>query len=347
MKRKFQSTSPAENAQQQDLTELLAKLKKKTYFDILQVGQTCTAKQVSRQFRKLAFKYHPDKNSDPVANQIFCLYNEAQQTLSNEEARDEYIEEAHEKMTSKNVFKAAAKRNQSETTKHALRRMFASATSMKVGRNLRSKPKKQKAPPLVFTVSVTLEQMHRGCEVHHEYVRKKNGIRCANGTPKSEKLVAVISVPPGALDGDVIVHEGMGHAYPGMGTADLRFILKQRKHPVYSRRGVDLYMEREVSVVESVTGIRLVLPSVDGSRITGICDPPLTDGTRVILPNVGMQRKGFPLGERGNVVICVKVKKTMDEDAVKLAKLFAEDRKRAAAAAATATAEEGKQTSVQ
>ena len=65
----------------------------KDYYKILGVDKTATTDDIKKAFRKLAMKYHPDKNpSDKVAEDKFKEINEANEVLSNADKRKRYDE---------------------------------------------------------------------------------------------------------------------------------------------------------------------------------------------------------------------------------------------------------------
>lgn len=74
-------------------------VKDTTYYELLQIESTATDLEIKKSYRKLAIKYHPDKNPDnEEAAETFKKISEAYQVLSDKEKRlkyDQYgIEEA-------------------------------------------------------------------------------------------------------------------------------------------------------------------------------------------------------------------------------------------------------------
>jgi curved DNA-binding protein len=63
----------------------------KDYYQTLGVDRKATAEEIKRQYRKLALKYHPDKNpDDPSAEGRFKEINEAYEVLGDPEKRAKY-----------------------------------------------------------------------------------------------------------------------------------------------------------------------------------------------------------------------------------------------------------------
>jgi len=66
-------------------------LAKRDYYEILGIKKDATPEEIKKTYRKLALKYHPDRNSsDSNAENKFKEINEAYQVLSNSEKRARY-----------------------------------------------------------------------------------------------------------------------------------------------------------------------------------------------------------------------------------------------------------------
>ena len=64
---------------------------KRDYYEVLGVSKTATPDEIKKAYRKLAIKYHPDRNPDnKEAEEKFKEAAEAYEVLSNEEKRQKY-----------------------------------------------------------------------------------------------------------------------------------------------------------------------------------------------------------------------------------------------------------------
>jgi len=69
---------------------------KQDYYEILKISKTATTTEIKKAYRKMAIKYHPDKNPDnKEAEEMFKKAAEAYEVLSNDEKRAKYDQFGH------------------------------------------------------------------------------------------------------------------------------------------------------------------------------------------------------------------------------------------------------------
>jgi molecular chaperone DnaJ len=68
---------------------------KRDYYDVLGVPRDASPEEVKKAFRKLAMKYHPDRNKGADAHERFKQINEAYEVLSDQERRAMYDRFGH------------------------------------------------------------------------------------------------------------------------------------------------------------------------------------------------------------------------------------------------------------
>src|SRR5881409_1048758 len=74
----------------------MATTEKRDYYDVLCVERSATEEEVKRAYRKLAVKFHPDKNpDDPHAEEKFKELGEAYDVLMDPEMRSAYDRFGH------------------------------------------------------------------------------------------------------------------------------------------------------------------------------------------------------------------------------------------------------------
>jgi len=69
---------------------------KRDYYEVLGVSKSATSDEIKKAYRKVAIKYHPDKNpDDPTAEDKFKEAAEAYEVLSNQEKKQRYDQFGH------------------------------------------------------------------------------------------------------------------------------------------------------------------------------------------------------------------------------------------------------------
>jgi len=84
---------------------------KRDYYEILNVPQNASKKEIKKAYRKLALKYHPDRNKSADAEEQFKEISEAYAVLSDDEKRMQYDRFGHEGISGKytwdDIFRGA------------------------------------------------------------------------------------------------------------------------------------------------------------------------------------------------------------------------------------------------
>jgi len=70
-------------------------MKKRDYYEVLGISKNATQQEVKKAFRKMAMKYHPDRNKESDAEEKFKEINEANEVLSDEQKRAQYDQFGH------------------------------------------------------------------------------------------------------------------------------------------------------------------------------------------------------------------------------------------------------------
>ena len=85
--------------------------KKRDYYEVLNVSNDASKEEIKKVYRKLALKYHPDRNEAPEAESQFKEISEAYAVLSDDEKRGQYDRFGHKgingRYTAEDIFRGA------------------------------------------------------------------------------------------------------------------------------------------------------------------------------------------------------------------------------------------------
>lgn len=150
---------------------------KRDYYEVLGVTKTATADEIKKAYRKLALKYHPDKNpGDKKAEETFKECAEAYEVLSNSEKRQKYDQFGHEGL------RGAGVHDYSHMNVDDIFSNFGDIFGDFFGggsRRSRNPNAPQRGLDLETSVELTLKEVANGCEKTIEFTRQDNCPECS------------------------------------------------------------------------------------------------------------------------------------------------------------------------
>jgi len=273
----------------------------KDYYKVLGINRNATEEDIKKAYRKLALKYHPDKNKTPQAEERFKEVAEAYEILSDKKKReifDQYGEEGfkgghpgagHAEFT----FTAMDPREQFKNffgsadpfgIFFSSQPMFDGGHPFMAGgvgggdedmiyggatrsQSFNSQPfrkRQQQDPPIEHELYVSLEEIDKGCTKKMKISR----MTMASGRPRKEEKVLNINVKPGWKAGTKITFQKEGDQTTGRIPADIVFIIRDKPHPFFQREDSDIKYKASVSLKEALCGTTIQVPTLQGDRIT-------------------------------------------------------------------------------
>jgi curved DNA-binding protein len=159
----------------------------------------------------------------------------------------------------------------------------------------------QRGEDVLYEIAITLEEAASGGEKRISY--RKNG--------KVEEIS--VKIPRGIPSGKKLRLSGKGtEGRNGGPSGDLYLQVSVREHPLFSREGDDLLVEKEISFSEAVLGTTVEVPTLEGMKKVKV--PSGTQShTKMRLKGLGLPH--FQGEGRGDeyVKVIVKVPKKVTE----------------------------------
>ncbi|KAJ8396312.1 hypothetical protein AAFF_G00018890 [Aldrovandia affinis] len=278
------------------------------FYKILGVSKSASIKDIKKAYRKLALQLHPDRNQDdPDAQDKFADLGAAYEVLSDEEKRKQYdaygeegLKEGHHSSHG-DIFSS-----------------FFGDFGFMFGGNQRQQDRNiPRGNDIVLDLEVTLEEVYSGNFV--EVVRNKPIAKEAPGKRKcncrqemrttqlgpgrfqmtqevvcdecpnvklvNEEKTLEVEIEQGVRDEMEYPFIGEGEPHIDGEPGDLRFRIKVMKHPVFERRGDDLYTNVTISLVEALVGFEMDIKHLDGHKVHIMRD-------RITKPGAKLWKKG-------------------------------------------------------
>ena len=254
----------------------------KDYYKVLGVDRSAKQDEIKKAYRKLAVKYHPDKNpGDKAAEEKFKEISEAYQVLGNEESRKKYDELGANWKQYENMNYGGQGFQGFEGFQGFGGSGFSDFFDMffgdiNFGGGRRSRTRAMKGQDLTASIDLTLREAYSGSQ---------RLIDVGNETIK-------ISIKPGVRSGQTLRVKGKGgHGMNGGENGDLLMKINILQDPVYQRDGDDLIRTVNIDVYTAILGGKIEIDTLKGNVSVPI-KPQTQNNSMLRLKGLGMPHYG-------------------------------------------------------
>ncbi|XP_027349779.1 dnaJ protein homolog 1-like isoform X2 [Abrus precatorius] len=272
------------------------------YYKILQVDRSAKDDDLKKAYRKLAMKWHPDKNPNnkKEAEAKFKQISEAYDVLSDPQKRavyDQYGEEGLKGVPPPGAGGFSSGSDGGPTTFRFNPRSADDIFSEFFGF---SSPfggmgdMGGRAGGSGFS---------RGGMFGEDIFAQ---FRSGAGEGSVEEILT-IEIKPGWKKGTKITFPEKGNEQRGVIPADLVFIIDEKPHSLFKRDGNDLVVTQKISLVEALTGYTVQLTTLDGRNLTIPVNSIISPTYEEVVKGEGMPIPKEP-SKKGNLRIKFNIK---------------------------------------
>jgi molecular chaperone DnaJ len=269
-------------------------LYEKDYYAVLGVDKKADGATIKKKYRQLARELHPDKTKgDKKLEDRFKEVSEAYDILSDDKKRAEY-DQARE------AFRSGAFRQGANQYGGDFSDLFNGGDIF--SQIFGGKRGPRKGADLQSSVTISFRDAVFGKQID---ISKGLTVR----------------IPAGISDGGKVRVKGRGE--PGeAGPGDLYVIVSVVPHPIFSRKGENIYVTVPVSFTEAALGADIPVPTLEGDEVKVRIAPGTQNGKTFRVKGRGV-KKGVNSGDL-MVTIEVQVPQRVDGKAKRALEEFAE-----------------------
>jgi curved DNA-binding protein len=285
----------------------------KDYYKVLGIEKNASDDEIKKAYRKLAMKYHPDKNQGKKsAENKFKDISEAYEVLHDPEKRSKYDRlgsswnQYHQEGGTDQDFNWSewfnSRKEKRKPAGETMGDFFNSGGSgvsdffEKIfGEGFRSRQNYSRTPrkgeDLNATVEVTLEDIFRGTSIVLD----------------SEGQKIEVAIKPGIPDGQKLKISGKGKSGGSGGkNGDLFITVKVAEHKRVSRNGDDINIQLTIDLYKAILGGTTKIRTF-GDTLQVNIPPEMQQGKKLLVKGQGFPKYNSK-GERGDLYITFDIK---------------------------------------
>ncbi|KAK2817081.1 hypothetical protein Q5P01_025272 [Channa striata] len=296
-------------------------VKETGFYDTLGVKPNATPDELKRAYRKLALKFHPDKN--PTEGEKFKQISQAYEVLSDAKKRELY-DRGGEKAIKEGgtggggggsfaspmdifdmFFGGGSRMHRERKGKNIVHQITVTLEDLYNGATRKLAVRK-----ILSVIDVKVEgvgkELHRcACLAMAQACSHKDRCKACGGRKiLRQKKILEVHIDKGMRDGQKIVFHGEGDQEPGLEPGDIIIVLDQLEHPRFTRRGENLVMSMELQLVEALCGFKKPIQTLDNRTLLITSHPGelIKPGDTKCVLNEGMPTYRRPF-EKGRLII--------------------------------------------
>lgn len=293
---------------------------KRDYYEVLGVNKNASDDEIKKAYRKLAVKYHPDKNpGNKEAEEKFKEISEAHEVLSDKQKRARYDQFGHAGVGgaggySGNPFGGA---NGFNFNGQSFNFDFGNGGGL------------DDILGSLFGFGGRARRPMRGADYRTSVtIDFKEAVFGTTKTVESNGSSIKLKIPVGIEDGMTIRLEGRGGPAPEGGIkGDLYVTVHVRAHKHLTREGIIILSEEKISMIDAALGTEIDVETVDGT-VTMKIPAGTQPGTQFKLSGHGVPFRAD--GDRGPhiVQINVEIPKNLSKRQKELLEEFRQSKKK-------------------